>query len=147
MSIFDPHGLYFKHERKIHKGQIIQKRPTNLHGAITGDEVPRSERVLQGFGYYVFPPTAPPAYYQFLVVPFAVHCTQSISLPVSSSVSVPFSFLYNYASLSSTSLKDAIYSTLFPFQDKFKGEIGFEFEFILKRKQSRINGIFQRSRR
>lgn len=56
MSIFDPHALYYHPEKKTHKGQIIQKKPTNLQHAISKSEIPRSISVLKSYGYDVYPP-------------------------------------------------------------------------------------------
>lgn len=52
MSTFDPHGLYFRSNRKTHKGQIIQKRFVDHDSSFSKEDLTRSFRVLSAYGYY-----------------------------------------------------------------------------------------------
>lgn len=56
MSFFDPHKVYYHHQKSTKKGQIIQKKPQPKNGAIGYDEIPRSITVLKTFKYQVYPP-------------------------------------------------------------------------------------------
>lgn len=60
MSIFDPQGLYFNHQKSTKFGQVLQKKATSRMGAITRDEIPRSVIVLDTYGYTITPPGGTP---------------------------------------------------------------------------------------
>ena len=50
---FDPHKLYTHHQRKSHKGQIIQKRPVNPNYAASYEDLKRAILVAQTYGYSI----------------------------------------------------------------------------------------------
>ena len=53
MSIFDPQHLYVHHQKKTHKGQIIQKRPTNLEFAASQQDFQKAVKIIQTYGYQI----------------------------------------------------------------------------------------------
>ena len=55
MSFFDPQGLYYRPQRKSHKGQVLQKKANTIVYAITESDVKHSINVLNSYGYYVSP--------------------------------------------------------------------------------------------
>lgn len=53
MSYFDPYYLYSHPQRKTHKGQVIQKRPTDVPYGINDEDMKKAIHVLKNYGYYI----------------------------------------------------------------------------------------------
>ena len=53
MSIFDPQQLFVHHQRKTHKGQVFQKRPTNLQFAASQEDFQKAVQTIQTYGYQI----------------------------------------------------------------------------------------------
>ena len=62
MSYFDPYQLYSHPQRKSHRGQVIQKRPTDVPYGINDHDMKKAITVLTNYGYYISknPPTTYP---------------------------------------------------------------------------------------
>ena len=62
MSFFDPHGVYVHRTKSTRKGQILQKKPRHILGALSYQDRVEAEKILKSFGLKAVPivdPTPP----------------------------------------------------------------------------------------
>ena len=59
MSFFDPQGLYVHRQKSTRKGQIIQKKPKHIIGALSKEDRDEAIKIIRCFGLKAVPKNAP----------------------------------------------------------------------------------------
>lgn len=76
MSYFDPYFLYSHPQRKSHKGQVIQKKPTDVPYGFNDQDLKRAITIVTNYGYYISR-TPPPSYPNRLTLAYSVQVSNT----------------------------------------------------------------------
>ena len=58
--MFDPYGIYTRHQKKTHNGQIIRKKPIALRGAVSTKDYKTIKDYAEALGYQLLPKALDP---------------------------------------------------------------------------------------